>query len=175
MSKDDIIEQLRTVTQEFASFCSTIDEENFFKQPREKWSIAQNIKHLITSANSTRLAYRLPKIVLRLYVGKPNRASRTYEELVNKYKLRLQQGGKASGQFIPEKIDAKSGSKYWLEQFNRSMLRLISTIDDKWKDAQLDQYIVPHPLIGKITHRELGYFTIYHIPHHLQIIKDRLT
>jgi hypothetical protein len=48
-------------------------------------------------------------------------------------------------------------------------------VELKWKDDQLDHYIAPHPLLGKLTLRELCYFTIYHAGHHLNIIKARLT
>jgi hypothetical protein len=174
LSKDEIIKQIETATQEFNNFCSGIDSESFFRQPLEKWSIAQNVKHLVTSANATRLAYTLPKFIVRLYAGKPNRPSRSYDELVNKYKLKLQHGGKASKQFIPEKISNSIGKERCLYDFTRSMRRLVSSIDKKWNDVQLDQYIAPHPLLGKITHRELAYFTAYHIEHHLSIIKERL-
>ena len=62
-----------------------------------------------------------------------------------------------------------------LHVFSGAMNRLAVIIYKKWKDAQLDQYIAPHPLLGKITVRELCYFTIYHTQHHLNIIKERLT
>jgi hypothetical protein len=55
------------------------------------------------------------------------------------------------------------------------MSRLANAIDKKWADSQLDQYIVPHPLLGKITLRELCYFTIYHTYHHLAIVKERVS
>ena len=92
-SKNDIIRQLENVSDKFSSFCSGISNELFFRQPIEKWSVAQNVTHLITSANMTRLAYRLPKLIIRLYTGKPNRSSRSYDELVAKYKYKLEQGG----------------------------------------------------------------------------------
>ncbi|HEX7847615.1 MAG TPA: DinB family protein, partial [Chitinophagaceae bacterium] len=160
-------------TDEFQQVCSAIPEEDFFRQPHEKWSIAQNVKHLITSAKMTKLAYSLPKFITRIYVGKPNRPSRSYDELVDKYKLKLRQGGKASGRFIPEKISAANGKEKWVNDFSRSMNSLTTSIA-KWNDEQLDRYIAPHPLLGKITHRELAYFTIYHIQHHLAIIHQRL-
>ncbi len=174
MSKNEIIATLQKETAAFIEYCAGIDEESFFRQPMQKWSIAQNVKHLITSANSTRLAYSLPKFIIRLYTGKPNRLSRTYEELVNKYKSKLEQGGKASGRYVPEKINAITGKENWLQQFRKSMTALVTTIEKNWADDQLDKYIAPHPLLGKITQRELCYFTIYHIEHHLAIIKQRL-
>jgi hypothetical protein len=175
LTKDEITKQLHAASKEFSDYCSNVNADIFFYQPAEKWSAAQNVKHLVISANATRLAFNLPKSIIRLYVGKPNRPSRSYEELVNKYKLKLQQGGKASGRFIPPAISPGIGKDGLLQSFILSMNRLINAIDKKWTDPQLDQYIAPHPLLGKITLRELCYFTIYHTYHHLAIIKERVS
>jgi hypothetical protein len=93
---------------------------------------------------------------------------------VNKYKLKLQQGGKASGRFIPEKIRDNKDKGVMLEAYKKSMNKLVDTIRNKWEDSKLDKYIAPHPLLGKITLRELCYFTIHHTYHHLEIIKARM-
>ncbi len=37
---------------------------------------------------------------------------------------------------------------------------------DSFSEAQLDALILPHPLLGKLTLREMLYFTIYHVQHH---------
>jgi DinB superfamily len=175
LTKEEIIKQLRLATEEFTNYTSQIDSVLFFRQPKEKWSIAQNVDHLTISANTTKLAYGLPKFILRLYTGKPNRPSRSYDELVNKYKLKLQQGGTASGRFIPKIISPQTGKENLLQSFTTSMTKLSNAIEKKWSDPLLDQYIAPHPLLGKITLRELGYFTIYHTQHHLSIIKERIS
>ena len=174
MTKEEIIKHLHSAKEEFTGFCSVIDDDKFFHQPKEKWSIAQNVNHLTISANTTRLAFLLPKFIVRLYAGKPNRPSRTYDELVNKYKMKLQQGGKASGRFIPKLISPATGKENLLSSFAKSMDQLIHRIEKKWSDPQLDQYIAPHPLLGKITLRELCYFTIYHTHHHVAIVKERI-
>lgn len=173
-SKDGIIHHLDKASQEFALFCSAINDEIFFRQPADKWSVAQNVTHLITSANMTRLAYNLPKFIVRVYSGKPNRPSRSYQELATKYKFKLEQGGRASGRFIAKPVLAKEGKQNILGTFNTAMKKLITAINKNWSDPQLDQYLAPHPLLGKLTLRELGYFTIYHTEHHLNIIKERL-
>ena len=151
-SKNDIIRQLENVSDKFSSFCSGISNELFFRQPIEKWSVAQNVIHLITSANMTRLAYRL----------------------VAKYKYKLEQGGRASGRFVAKPVSQNNGKENILDNFNKSMRKLINALQTKWDDKQLDKYLAPHPLLGKITLRELSYFTIYHTEHHLLIIKERL-
>ena len=42
----------------------------------------------------------------------------------------------------------------------------------KLDEEDLDNYILPHPLIGKTTIREMLYFTIYHVQHHHKAIVD---
>ena len=167
----EIEQQLRSAATNFIRYCSSLTEEQFFSQPKDKWSPAQQVKHLIIAANNTRLAFALPKFVVHWYAGKPNRPSRSYDELVAKYKLKLEQGGKASGRFIPKPIAASYGKQKMLDQFKRSMDRLVHALRSKWKEQQLDQYIAPHPLLGKITLRELGYFTSHHTYHHLENIQ----
>ena len=173
--KEEICKSIEASAKEFTAFCSGISEELFFRQPANKWSVAQNITHLITSTKMTMLAYRLPKFIIRIYTGKPNRSSRTYDQLVAKYQLKLAQGGRASGRFVAKPVSTKEKKETILHNYTKAMKSLISTIQKKWDDPQLDKYLAPHPLLGKLTLRELCYFTIYHTKHHLAIIKNRLT
>ena len=174
MNLDDITRQLRKASAEFITCCSTIEEVRFFYQPADKWSIAQNVKHLIISANKTKLAYSLPKALIRLVTGKPNRTSRSYNELVEKYKFKLEQGGRASSPFIPKTLPSGTVREILLKEFSSVMEKLAHTMEKKWTDPQLDKYLAPHPLLGKITLRELGYFSIHHTFHHMEIIKNRI-
>jgi len=41
----------------------------------------------------------------------------------------------------------------------------------KHSEAALDKYILPHPLLGKLTLREMLYFTAYHVAHHKQLVE----
>jgi len=112
----------------------------------------------------TNLVYSIPKFILRLSVGKANRPSKIYTELVAKYKAKLQAGGRATGAFVPAEI--KTDKIKLLQQGNRQTSTYLLFLNKNWQDAQLDSYIAPHPLLGKITLRELCYFTIYHTEHH---------
>jgi hypothetical protein len=172
MEKEEILKASKTIFNQFTDVCLQIPDEKFFMEPQQKWSIAENVDHLIRSIKTTRLPYSLPKFFVRMIFGKPNRDSRSYEELVAKYKMKLEQGGKASGRFIPKRKAVKKIEvvREWQKRNNK----YLESLDLKWKDQQLDQYIAPHPLLGKITLRELCYFTIYHTEHHLNIIKSRL-
>jgi len=173
MHKEEIIKASKTIFNEFSDTCLQIPEDKFFFLPAEKWSIAQNVDHLTRAVKTTRLAYSIPKILIRTLFGKANRPSKSYNELVAKYKLKLEQGGKASGRYLPKTRISKKLSL--IQKWQRENETYLEAVELKWSDDQLDHYIAPHPLLGKLTLRELCYFTIYHTEHHLNIIKARLT
>ena len=43
----------------------------------------------------------------------------------------------------------------------------------RWPDAKLDQYQLPHPLLGHLTMREMLEFTLYHQLHHMNVVKRK--
>lgn len=171
LSIPEIADGLTKAGKDLTGFCSAVPDEQFFRQPEGKWSPAQQVKHLISATNTARLALTLPKFMVRLVGGKPNRGSRTYDELVAKYKLKLEQGGKASGRYIPKPVLSSYGKDRLLGEFHTAMDKFAGALQRNWKEPQPDQYIAPHPLLGKITLRELCYFTIHHTYHHLDSIR----
>jgi len=44
----------------------------------------------------------------------------------------------------------------------------------KWSDKALDNYLLPHPLLGKMTVREILFFTLYHNLHHVNDVQRLL-
>jgi hypothetical protein len=173
LDKEQIIRESAAVFRQMTDYCLTIPNDLFFKEPPEKWSMAQNLAHLIISTKKTIAAYSLPKFLVRLIGGKPNRLSRSYEELVEKYRQKLAAGGKAGGRFVPKKFHPSYNRDQILDRWLKVTEEYLEAIKKNWTTEQFDHYIVKHPLLGKITLRELCYFTIYHTRHHLDIIKSR--
>lgn len=167
-----IIQNTETAFKETTSYVKNVEDINFFKSIDAKWSIAENIQHLTTATKMTSLALMVPKFILRLLYGKPNRPSRSYEELVTKYKAKLEAGGAASGRYIPKAKDI-ANKEEMIAKWEAATQRYLSRIKYHWEEEKLDKYIVAHPLLGKITIRELAYFTIYHTKHHLKTIRQR--
>jgi len=169
---DEILKRSQEEFNRLTEFCIQFPDLHFFQQPSDdKWSAAQHLKHLIISTRTTTAAYALPKFLVRLVGGRPNRPSLSYEALVIKYQAKLRQGAKASGRYIPGKIKATNGKNSLLTQWNKTTRLYLDAIKKNWTNDQLDKYIVSHPALGKITLRELSYFTIYHTYHHYNIIK----
>ena len=44
----------------------------------------------------------------------------------------------------------------------------------KFTEKELDSLMLPHPLMDKLTLKEMLFFTIYHVNHHLQKTKENL-
>ncbi len=170
MTKTEIITAAENSFNQLSQTCLSIDESLLFKRPENKWSAAENVKHLIISTNMTTLAYRLPKFIVRFIGGRPNRASRTYEELKDKYYKKLADGATASARFVPKPIEIKYGKQKLMDKWQKSTAGFIKALTKNTTEKELDNYLARHPLLGRITLRELCYFTIFHTEHHLLAI-----
>ncbi len=171
MTKTEIITASENIFNQFTEACKNMDEPLLFERPSNKWSVAENMQHLIISTNTTTLAYALPKFLVKWMAGTPNRASRTFEDVKNKYYQKLSEGGRASGRFIPKPIEVKYGKQKLLNNWNTATIKFIKALHKNRSENDLDNYLVKHPLLGRITLRELCYFTIFHTEHHLQSIQ----
>lgn len=169
--KPQIISALTEKVDAFNNYIATLNKEQFEVTPGGKWSAGQNLDHLIRAIKPLQLAYSLPKFALTILFGKTNRPSKNYDEVVTKYKTKLAAGGKASNPFVPPAIkhEKKDGL---IKKYDEQKQKLISKIE-KQSEADLDKYILPHPLLGKVTLREMLYFTIHHNEHHLNLLIDR--
>ncbi len=170
MTKQEIIEQTNKDFEKIKSVTATMEDTLFFTKPSNKWSVADNVKHLLISTNISALAFWLPKFLVRWIGGTPNRPSKTYEELVNKYTLKLAEGGVATGRFVPQLNKDLTTKDSLLKQWNKVSTHYLSSLQKNRTEQDLDNFLIKHPLLGKITLRELCYFTIYHTQHHIKII-----
>lgn len=172
MTKTAIITASENIFRQFSETCARIDESSMFAKPGPKWSVAENIRHMVISTDMTTLAYRLPRFVVKWIGGTPNRKSRSYEELKEKYYKKLSEGGRASGRFVPKPIEVNYGKQKLLDSWNASTAKYLSSLTAKRTEEDLDNYLARHPLLGRITLRELCYFTVFHTEHHLKTIRD---
>lgn len=171
LDKPQIISALDEKIGAFNDYIRPLNKEEFEAAPDGKWSAGQNLDHLIRAIKPLQLAYGLPKFALLILFGRTNRPSRTFDAVVTKYKTKLAAGGKASGPFIPATINFDKKESL-IKKYNDHKLKLIAKIE-KQSEKDLDVYILPHPLLGKVTLREMLYFTIHHNEHHLDLLERR--
>lgn len=170
--KPQIISALNEKIDAFNNYISPLSEAQFQAAPDGKWSAGQTLDHLIRAIKPLQLAYRLPKFALLILFGKTNRPSRTYDELVTKYKTKLTAGGKARGPFVPP-VTSFEKKEALIRKYEEQKQKLITKVE-KQSEKDLDTYILPHPLLGKVTLREMLFFTIHHNEHHLELLKNRI-
>ena len=173
MKKQELAQQLKIKHLEFIDFQSKLSEVDFLYAPTaQKWSAGQQLEHIIKSVSPLTQAFLLPNFALTLFFGKANRSSKTYPELIEKYHSKLSQGGVASARFTPKVVTLKQR-----ENLLKTLSRLIEKLSkqlDNFSEEELDKLILPHPLLGKITLREMFYFTIYHVQHHHRLILETI-
>ncbi len=171
MNKGDIIQLLKSNHAAFIATINQLSKEEFEKKVDDKWSPGQQAYHLLKSISPVITACKMPGFLLKLFFGKANRPSKTYEALVAKYQLKLQAGGKAPARFAVQEIYPYYRKEQVIHAINKQLNALTKLINSMSEDA-LDTYILPHPLLGKLTLREMFYFTAYHVTHHHRSINE---
>lgn len=152
--------------QEFRSYTDTLSDSEFF-EGSEKWNAAEVYAHMILSIRPVYLACRLPSPILQLFFGRANRPSRTSEEVIEKYQKVLAAGGVSSAKFLPPSrhgLDKRQKYEAVFQKLTTQMAQKTARISED----KLDHCILPHPLLGKLTLREMIYFSIHHMQHHLE-------
>lgn len=172
MNKEEIKKSLQENHSSFTECILSLSDSNFQLSTNGKWTAGQQLDHLYRSVAAVKMALSLPKFIIKLIVGKANRPSKEYDVLVDKYKLKLGQGGSASGRYLPKPVEPGE-KKHLADKLLRTINRICKKLD-RYDEKELDFYILPHPLLGKLTLREMLYFTIYHAAHHHKLVLKNL-
>lgn len=164
--------QLETNHQQFLNRIGALTREEYLQAPTGKWNAGQHLDHIYRAVQPVNLALSLPDFLLRILFGKANRPSKTYEGLVEKYQAKLAAGGRASGRFIPPQAVWEKRSK--LTQNLEKQVNSLVLKTKRYSEEQLDLLLLPHPILGKLTLREMLYFTAYHVTHHQKALERNL-
>ena len=173
-SKEEVIEQLQHSYQELINWYQQQADDRFTFSPQpDKWTAGQHADHLLKSTRPVNKALRMPRLMLKTMFGTNNREERSYPELLSKYETALQNqapGFQPPSRFKPEDLSPSQKAKT-LQDLQTEVDKLSEALH-KWKEPALGKYILPHPLISKLTMREMMYFTIFHTKHHHQTLID---
>lgn len=169
-TKEDIIRESKKVFEETTQFIRSVSPEQTHVKVDGKWSVLEEFSHMILSIKLLVTGLGLPKITFIAF-GKPNRPSRSFEEVVKRYHEKLEEGGVAPKQFLPKEV--LESKEDLLKNWEGLSQQYLKAIDSHWKEENLDKHLAPHPLLGKLTIREMLFFTILHSNHHLNNIKQK--
>ncbi|QQS28392.1 MAG: DinB family protein [Sphingobacteriales bacterium] len=164
-SKPEIQQALTEAFTRFSNYMVHLSDEHFVATATGKWNAGQHLEHLIKSIKPINRALQLPRLVLRTMFGKSGRESKTYSHVVEIYTKALAEGGVSTSEYLPKRITKDDKEK--LLQSYQKQLDLIKDNLATVTEKELDSILLPHPLLGKLTLREILFFTIYHTQHHL--------
>jgi uncharacterized damage-inducible protein DinB len=164
---------LKTNEEALIKFLTAQNSSFWEKTPEGKWSAGQHVIHLVQSTKPLLNALKLPKIFLKWKFGTSNRPSRTFLETTNRYEEKLTQAKGLVSRFSANMpTTSVSDAQNWLETFsklNNKLNRKIANLPSK----ELDTIVLPHPLMGKMTIREILMWNAYHTAHHLHVLENK--
>lgn len=164
LNREQLAAELLHQHRSFANFVASLSKERYEHAPAGKWNAGAQLDHLYRSVRPLVMAYRLPVWVPGLLFGRTTKGSSAFADIAQRYEAKLKGGAKATGAYVPK------GIPYALrDQAIASLLdsaEKVSGLIRQMPESTLDGYRLPHPLIGKLTFREMGYFTIHHVGHH---------
>jgi hypothetical protein len=155
----------------FVAYINNLSEDEFMFSRNSKWTPGQQLAHVALCIKP--LAQVLPaKAVIGQKFGKTDRKTLSYDEIVSTYYLALEKGGKAPERFVPEKIDFSKRNE--LANGLLSDLESMNQAIGKYAEQELDSLLLPHPLLGNLTIREMLYLMSCHAIHHHEKTKQNL-
>ena len=172
MTKSEIVNLLKEKHQELFDLIENKNDEKWLYYPKGKWTLGQHVLHLADSMALLNKALRYPKFILKYKFGKSNRETRSYEMVVKKYQEKLAANQERAKQFNSALKTPTLKDKLFLINKIKVQNNKLQQHTHKWKDKQLDTLLIPHPLMGKMTVREIIMWTAYHTEHHVKILKD---
>ncbi len=172
MDKSIIIKSLEENVIQFNDLVKGLNKDEFEINLNNKWSAGQDLVHLIKVLKIVNIGFTLPKPILRLMYGIQKNNNRSFEQLQQMYKSALEGGAKAPTIYIPKPV-------VYIDKDNliQKHVSLNKSFIDKLNNHtqyELDSYRLPHPILGKISLRELASFTSFHTSHHFESLKSKL-
>lgn len=168
MNRQEIQRRLQWSHQSFCETILSLKEPAFCFAKPDKWNAGQTLDHVYKSVYTLNMALKLPKQLFERLYGKAKRPSDDYDTLVARYVEKLAEGGRASGRYLPAEVQFSKREKA-IGRLQKA-IKSLSLKLDSFTEAQLDYYVLPHPLLGRITIREMMYFTVYHAQHHRRLV-----
>jgi hypothetical protein len=168
MTKQELINAFYDNHKEMSNYINSLTDEQFVYSHNGKWTAGQQFSHV----HLTLLPF--PKILsskefIEQKFGKIDRQIWSYETVIENYfKTSLQ----APQQFLPEQVNPEQ--KAIITDDLQKILPTIQQLLDQYTDEELNSLVIPHPLLGKLTIREMFYLMTYHATHHLRQTEKNL-
>ena len=178
LTREDLTAALTAAEVDVAHFFGSLTPDELVLRVGSAWTAAEQLAHLNTVVSGVAKGFAVSRFLLRIRYGLARSSRRSHTALRDDYRAVLAAGGRAAGPFVPARQDLASAQieahrQGLLARWGRVNGRLQKALES-WDEKNLDTIRLPHPLLGKITGREMIYFTVYHSEHHIAATKKRL-
>ena len=173
MEKKEIIELLEENHQQLFDWLEQQPKEKWLFAPENKWTVGQHYLHLEKSLMLLNKALYYPRFVFQFKFGKNNRENRSYEYVVNNYQQKLLENKEKARIFNKDLRVPEISEKEEIITILQIQSKKLQYKTNKISDKNLDELLIPHPLMGKMTIREIIMWTAYHTEHHTKILKEK--
>jgi hypothetical protein len=173
MEKETIANLLEEKYNTLFNWLEQQEPEKWEVGPLNKWTTGQQTLHLLQSIIPLNEALSVPKFLLKYKFGKTNRELRNYDTIVNRYHERLKDVKDTTFKRSQNMKTPKLKDKEYLINRLKTESKKLQYKTKKWKDKDLDNLILPHPLMGKMPVREMIMWTAHHVEHHTETLKEK--
>lgn len=173
---NQICDDVRKLHVESVAYWMSFTTSAFTARIGDAWSPAENVRHLTKSIKAVSRGLHMPRLLLRVAFGKANRPSCSLQQIIVDYRAALAKGGTA-GKFAPSDrpatVNPDAERARIMDEHAQAVTDFCSAAAG-WTENALDDYRLPHPLLGALTVREMLLFTLYHNRHHVDNVRRYL-
>lgn len=172
MKKQEIIDLLTKNYSLFVTYINELTSKEFEFAYQEKWTAGQQLAHIVLCVKPLLKVYGMDKAMIAQNFGLSNRQSVTDIALLDSYNEKLNGTYKTADRYIPEPVLINQR-----QDLTENLTKLIQSLCvniASFTETELDSLLIPHPLLGNLTLREMLYNAIHHVEHHQEATKNNL-
>lgn len=146
---------------ETVQYIDGLSDKQFSYRYQQKWTAGEHLQHILLTI------LPFPRVLsskqfIRDTFGTIDRAAWDYDTVLQNY---AQTSLKAPEAFLP-KDEVRYDQKATIIAGIQQQLNAINDLLKQYSEEELDTLVLPHPLLGKLTIREMLYLMSYHPLHH---------
>lgn len=168
MTKQELIKAFCNNHHEMIDYVTSLTDEQFTFSNNGKWTAGQQFQHVYLTIAVFPRVLSSKDFILQKF-GTINRAGWSYNTLIENY---LKTSRQAPQQYLPEQVSPEQKATIAADIHN--VLPTIKQLLDQYTEEELDTLVLPHPLLGNLTIREMFYLMGYHATHHLRQTEKNL-
>lgn len=174
---DEVRAALRAANDEVDRYFSELPADALYRRAAaSEWAPIDDLRHLNRTVGATARGLAMPKIALLLRFGRARRPSLPYDELRARYMSLLRNGLTAPQRYAPPPAEFDDAEAYRARTLARwrDVSGALDRAIRRWSERSADRYVLPHPALGRLTIREMLYFSHGHSLHHIEVARRRV-